>query len=474
VVKKLLKYVKLACTVIGAVLLIAVGIGAFLAPTIMSKMEEAREAERGTIVQTSNIAYSDLIRVVSAPGTVQARNSVNITSRVSAKIIELPFEAGDKVREGDLVARLDSKDLEASLEAAKARARADEASLRSSEANHESQKSAILGQKAQRSRAIADFERSQMLFESGDVSHQDLDAARATMEQQESGYQASLSNIKGAEAGVEASRARVAVSQAEVLRAEENMSYTIIRSPIDGVITLVNSREGEVALGTIQNAGSVILIIADLSEMLVRAEIPETDVARIQEGQTVRIAINGFDDEEFKGTLRKMSLQSRAGTDGTNIFEAEIVLHLDDRRMFAGLTANVDIEVETIDGLLIVPSQAVLDKRYDDLPKEIREQSDVIDKSKTFAQVVFVRDKDSKAQLRPVKVEASNLRETAISIGLEEGDEIIIGPFRALQELTHGTGVKLEEDDDEKQDTPALADEDEEPAAESATVSNTS
>jgi HlyD family secretion protein len=289
-----------------------------------------------------------------------------------------------------------------------------------------------------------------MLYESGDVSEQQLDADRAVLEQREADYQSRLANLKGVEANVEAARARVAVSRAEVSRAQENVDFTVIRSPIDGVITRVDAREGEVALGTIQNVGSTIMVIADLSEMLVMAEIPETDVNRIEEGQAARVAINGFSDERFDGTLRKMSLESQAGSDGTNIFRAEIVLHLEERRMFAGLTANVDIEVETLDDLIVVPSQAVLDKRIDTLPKEIRDESKVLDMERTFAQVVFVRDEDSVARLRPVKVAASNLRETGISAGIKVGDEVIVGPFRNLQDLEHGEGVSLENTDEDQ------------------------
>ena len=129
----LFKIIKYLCITIGAVVLLAIGVGAFLTPTIMKQVEAQRQAEAGTIVQTADADYNELVRVVSAPGAVRARNSVNITSRVSAKIIELPFEAGDYIKEGDVVVRLDSKDLEAALQAAKARLQADEASLRSSE-----------------------------------------------------------------------------------------------------------------------------------------------------------------------------------------------------------------------------------------------------------------------------------------------------------------------------------------------------
>lgn len=444
------KVIKYICLTLGVVVLLGVGVGVFFAMDMIEQYELQKVAAKGTEVQTIIAEEGALTRVVAAPGRVEARNSVNITSRVSAKINELLYEAGDLVSEGDVVARLDSKDLEAALEAAQARLQADEASLRSSQATLAAESSVIAGLKAQLDRAVADFERSQMLYESGDISEQQLDADRATLEQREADYQSRIANLKGVEANVEASRARVAVSRAEVSRAQENVDFTVIRSPIDGVITRVDAREGEVALGTIQNVGSTIMVIADLSEMLVMAEIPETDVNRIEEGQSARVSINGFADERFDGTLRKMSLESQAGSDGTNIFRAEIVLHLEERRMFAGLTANVDIEVETLEGLIVVPSQAVLDKRIDTLPKEIRDESKVLDMERTFAQVVFVRDASSTARLRPVKVEASNLRETGVSAGIEVGDEVIVGPFRNLQELEHGEGVSLENTDEEE------------------------
>lgn len=444
------KVIKYVCLTLGVVVLLGVGVGVFFAKGMIERYELQQVAEKGTEVQTIIAEKGSLTRVVSAPGRVEARNSVNITSRVSAKINELLYEAGDLVSEGDVVARLDSKDVEATLEAAEARLQADEASLRSSQATLEAERSSLAGLKAQLDRAVADFERTQMLYESGDVSEQQLDADRALMEQREADYHSRVASLKGAEANVEAARARVAVSRAEVSRARENVDFTVIRSPIDGVITRVDAREGEVALGTIQNVGSTVMVIADLSEMLVMAEIPETDVNRIKEGQSARVSINGFPDERFDGTLRKMSLESQAGSDGTNIFRAEIVLHLEERRMFAGLTANVDIEVETLDGLIVVPSQAVLDKRIDTLPREIRDESKVLDMERTYAQVVFVRDASSTARLRPVKVEASNLRQTGISAGIEVGDEVIIGPFRNLQDLEHGEGVRLESTDDEQ------------------------
>jgi HlyD family secretion protein len=142
-----------------------------------------------------------------------------------------------------------------------------------------------------------------------------------------------------------------------------------------------------------------------------------------------------------------------------------VVLHLEEgRRIFAGLTANVDVDVETLDEVIVVPSQAIVDRRIDDLPKSVRDESDLIVETRTFTRAVFVRN-DEKAHLRPVRIAASNLRRTAVLAGLEPGDEVIVGPFRSLQDLNHEATVRLREPEEEAE---ALAEEDaEEPAADS-------
>lgn len=433
---------------IGLIVVLVCGGGmAFLYPTLSKTLKEQRERAMGPIVEVKTVEKGDLTRTISAPGTVKPKTEANITSRVSATIIRLPFEEGDTVKVGDVLVELDSKEVKAELAAAEARLLAQRASLKSAEASLAAEEAAILGTKASLDKALADWERQQELFGSGDISKAELDVYRATLDEQRASYEARLAGLKGSEANVEAARAAVLQSEADVARAKENVEYTIIRSPMNGVITRVDAKVGEVALGTITNAGSVIMIIADLSEMLVEARLSERDVARAKEGMGAKVYINGFPDRTFRGTLRRVSIQSQRGEDGATFFEAEIVLHLDgDRSMFAGLTANVDIEVENLEEVVVVPSQAVLDKRVEDLPEKVRSTSQVVDKDRTFASVVFVLD-DRKVVMRPVRVAASSLTSTAISEGLEPGEKVVVGPYRALRELEDAKTVRLPEDE---------------------------
>lgn len=437
---------------IGVVLvLIFGGAAAFLAPTIKEAIDKQRESQMGTIVQVEDAGMGDLVRSVSAPGSVAAREVVHITPRVSAKIIRMPFDIGDSVNEGDVIVELDSKDLAAALAASEARLLAEEASLKSVEANYASERAAILGLKAQLDRATADLERAQSLFKTGDISKQELDGAVADRDRLQADYEARQAGLDGTAARVDAARAGVQVAQADVDRSKENLEFTIIRAPMDGVVMSRPSRVGEVVLGTVQNMGTVIMVIADLSEMLVNVRVPEVDVPRVEIGQRARILINGYGSREFTGTIRRVALQSSIGTDGTNSYETEIVLDLPEGdRISAGLTANADIEVETISNVVTIPSQAVLDKRVEDLPREMRASNELVDLNRTFTQIVFTLDENNKASMKPVRVVASNLVASAIEAGIDPDERVIIGPFRSLQILTDGMGVRVEGEEDEE------------------------
>ena len=261
----------------------------------------------------------------------------------------------------------------------------------------------------------------------------ELDSRRAA-------YESANANLEGSVANVESARANVAVGRADVEQARENLEYTTIRAPIDGVITQVNSREGEVALGTIQNAGTVIMTIADLSEMLVEAQLTEVDAPKVEEGQRVSVYLNPYPGRVFTGRLRRIGLQSRASNDGANVFDAEVVLDPTEDRLFSGLSANVDIEVERYENAIVVPSQAVLDKRFDELPLEVR-SSPLIDTSRPRVQIVFVLE-DGVAKMRPVTTIASSIQKTAIDAGLEVGEQVISGPFASLRTMEHGDAVE--------------------------------
>ncbi len=428
---------------VGIVLVVALLGGAaavFLWPRVNAYWEAQALANQPQAVDVEVVERGELVRTIAAPGTVTPRTEVQIASRVSATIVSIPLLEGDEVKQGDILVELDRKEVEARLSAAEARLLSDEAALKAAEARLAADRANLVGIKSNLDKALADFERNQELHSSGDISLSALETSENELDSRRAAYESAKANLEGSIANVESARANVEVGRADVEQARETLEYTTIRAPIDGVITQVNSREGEVALGTIQNAGTVIMTIADLSEMLVEAQLTEVDAPKVEEGQRVSVYLNPYPGRVFTGRLRRIGLQSRASNDGANVFDAEVVLDPTEDRLFSGLTANVDIEVERYEDSIVVPSQAVLDKRFDELPLEVR-SSPLIDTSRPRVQVVFVLE-DGVAKMRPVTTIASSIQRTAIESGLEVGEQVISGPFASLRTMEHGDAVE--------------------------------
>jgi HlyD family secretion protein len=427
---------------VGIVLVVALLGGAaavFLWPKVNAYWEAQALANQPASVEVETVARGELVRTIAAPGTVTPRTEVQIAARVSATINRIPLLEGDLVKKGDVLVELDRKEVEARLSAAMARLLSDEAALKASQARLAGDRANLIGIKSNLDKAIADHERNQELYDSGDIALTTLEASQNEVDSRRAAHESAQANLEGSVANVESARANVEVGRADVESARENLEYTTIRAPIDGVITQVNSREGEVALGTIQNAGTVIMTIADLSEMLVEAQMTEVDAPKVKEGQPVSVYLNPYPGRVFTGRLRRIGLQSRASNDGANVFDAEVVLDPTEDLLFSGLTANVDIEVERFEDVIVVPSQAVLDKRFDELPLEIRD-SPLIDTSRARVQVVFVYE-DGRAKMRPVTTTASSITRTAIEAGLEVGEQVISGPFASLRTMKHDEEV---------------------------------
>ncbi len=369
-------------------------------------------------VRLETVHRNDMTRTISAPGIVEPRRKVEISAQVSARVIALPFKEGDLVHKGDVVVRLDAQDLTARLEAAKARLRSQQARLKGTEADLAA--------------ALADFGRKKELFDSGDI-------AKAIYEQAENRYNQALAAQAMAQADVE-------IANAQIIEAQRNLAHAVISSPIDGVLTALNAEVGElVVVGTLNNPGSVILEIADLSDMLFKARIDESSVARVKAGQHAKVYINAYRNDPFEGTVERMGLERKRWEDGTHYYEAEIVLKDDpDRPLLSGLSATADIVVEQLHDVLVVPSQAVLDRRIDELPMQVIDTSAVaIDKTKTFVSVVYTVE-HGKAKANPVLIGPSDLTDTVLLGGLAEGDQIIAGPFKTLVHLKHDDPVRDE------------------------------
>jgi HlyD family secretion protein len=395
-------------------------------------------------VRIASVTKRELVETVSAPGELDPEVKVDVSAEVSARILELPFREGATVRKGEVVVKLDDRDLQASMDAQVAQRDGEKFRLRSEQER-------LASPMSQLANARATLERQESLFKTGDVSRADLDNAIARVRDLEA-------QIASAKEGLSVIESSLAAAEANIARARELLKKTTITAPIDGQITELNAEQGElVVVGTMNNAGTKILTIADLGSVRLKAKVAESDVARVKAGQPATVRVNAYRNREFKGAVDRVALSrgteqsfgSSAGGAGSGQggwFKCEVALDLTEgETLLSGLAANVEIVVETTQGLLI-PSQALLEKKLDDLPKDVAE-SPLVDKLRKKAIVVF-RMVDGKAVLTPIRTGASNLSDTMVLEGLGEGDVLVTGPYRVLERLKQGDAIREETAED--------------------------
>ena len=370
-----------------------------------------------------------LVESVSAPGTVEPKRKVDVSAEVSARILELPLREGSQVKKGDVLVKLDGRDLTAALTSAEARRDGEKFRL-------ESERSRILGTQENLANSKLQLTRQQNLFVTGDVSKQALDDAQTKTKDLESQLHAAEQTLSQLQKTIES-------SQAQIEQAREQLRKTVIVSPIDGVVTVLTAEVGElVMVGTMNNAGTRIMTVADLGEMRLNARVSETDIARIAVGVTAEVFINAYKDQPFAGKVEEVALARTLEKDGTSTFKVLVSLDLKGKVIPSGLTGNVDLNVASTDGI-VVPSQAIVDRKVEELPKAVAADS-LVQKTKLTTPIVLVV-KDGIVSLRPVVSGVSNMSDTIVVQGLKEGETVVTGPYRSLESLKEGDRVKEEE-----------------------------
>ena len=385
--------------------------------SLQSMMSVFKPAPARTDVRLDEVRTDRLIQTVSAPGVVEPFTKVDMSAEVSARIEELPYDVGDIVRKGDLIVKLDDRDLQAAL--ARAEASRDEQRFRL-----QSESARVDGLHSNLEFAQIQLKRQQDLYSTGDVARKDLDDAEERFQDLQTSIQAAQHTISVIESSILA-------AEADIAQAREALRNTAILSPIDGAVTQLNAEVGElVMVGTMNNQGTVILTIADLSRMILKAEVPESDIASIALDQPAKLHINAYPDEVFTGHVTQVALQSTSMLTGASYFETEVEIDLAGRQIYSGLLANVDIEVKSHEGQ-VVPSQSIVDRAIETLPETISKDHPLVDRTKKTARVVF-RVVNEKTVCTPVKTGASDLTHTIILEGLAVGERVVAGPYKVL------------------------------------------
>lgn len=388
----------------------------------------AARRRSGVEVRIEEVSRRDLVASVTASGWIRPRRMVDVQADIMGRITELHVAEGQAVRRGDVLLRIDPTQYEAAV--ARARAAVSEAMARQAQARA----NLIQAERAlERAKAMA-------AADSTLVSPQQLEEAET---------QASVQRelAEAARFGVEQARAALG-------EAQDRLEKTTIRAPMDGVITRLNVEEGETAIvGTMNNPGSLLLTISDLSVMEAVVRVDETDVPLISIGDSTEIRIDAYRRETLTGRVTEIGHSavrpqstSPPGASGQAV-DFEVVITLDNPPMALrpDLSATADIITARRSDVLAIPIIALTVREAGDLEPVPQEgasaRAAAADRTRTDQEGVFVV-REGKAEFHPVRIGITGREHFEVVEGLAEGDSIVAGPYEVIRTLENGQAVR--------------------------------
>jgi HlyD family secretion protein len=406
---------------------------------------QSKKGGKPIAVTVEKAAIRTITQIVSATGKVYPEMEVKLSPEVSGEIVELPVKEGDVVKRGQLLFKINPQLSRTQVEQAQAALSA--------------AKAASLRAKAEQLRTAEEYRRAEQLFAQKLIS--------------ETEYLAAKTNAEIAKANAEAALFDVERLQSQLKQAREQLSRTVVTSPINGTVTVLSAKLGERVVGSIQMAGTEILRVADLSVMEMRVDVNENDIVNVKLGDTARITIDAYPNRKFTGIVREIANAAKTKGLGTQEevtnFEVKIRILDHNGLLRPGMSGNADIETFTVKDVLSVPIQSVtvrvlensmtaeelaqkraqLLKQTDGdvelINEKIKQQQEKADRAK-LVRVVFVKQGNI---VRMVPVETGIADNTYIEIkkgNLKAGDEVVSGSYRAIsRELKDSSIVVISE-----------------------------
>src|SRR5437868_8556704 len=423
-----------------------IGIGALVLLLVVAAVI-ANKREKPIPVTTEKAAKRTILQLVSATGKVQPETEVKISPEVAGEIIDLPVIDGAHVNKGDLLVKVRPDSYKALLEA-------QEAAISSAKATN-------LQQKATMMKTEQDLKRADDMYSKKTISIQEYNTAQAAYDVAKNTYESSLHEIERAQAGSSGAR--------------DQLSKTTIYSPIDGTVTILNSKLGERIVATNQFAGTEVMRVADLGHMEARVDVNENDVVNVKVGDKASVKVDAYGDRKFHGTVYQIANTGTTTGAGTQeeVTNFQVKIRIDDHDVLLrpGLSCTADIETDMVKDVVAVPMQAVTIRTGDSnlSPEEIEKkkqklaQRDKSDNSaelvnerqekatqkeerEKLAKVVFLK-KGSKAQLVKVTTGIADDTYMEIKSGVQPGDEVISGSYSAIsRKLKEGAKVTYDKE----------------------------
>ena len=430
-------------------ILIALGIVVVLGGIAYANFKFQRQ--EGIVVNVETIQKRDLQAIVSASGKIQPQRLVNISADTMGRVTDLKVEEGQNVQKGQFLLQIDPRNLTTAYNQTSA-------SLAAARSQMEQLRVSIDSTKASLKQAQDQLARQQQLFKQGLTPKETLDNAENLVRMRQA-------DVSSQERQIETQRLRMTQEQASVENAKLNLSKVRIESPITGIITRRNIEEGEtVVIGTMNNAGTVLLTVADMSVIEAEVEVDETDIPNVKLGQTAKITIDAMSGKSFTGKVTEIGNSPITATGGaasqaTN-FKVKVTIDGEIPDVRPGFTCTAEITTATRGAVVSVPIQAttvrdkVVDKEGNIVPDENtgpgRRRLTTVSSAELKPgqehkelEGVFVV-KDNKATFVPMKTGIAGEKYFEVLSGIKEGDQVIVGPFSSVRELADGAPVKIE------------------------------
>lgn len=446
-----------------------IGLGVALVALIAAAVWKSKSKPKGEKVQIEKVEKRTITEIVSASGKVFPQTEVKISSDVSGEIVELYVEEGDSVTSGQLLAKIDPDAYQSQVERGVAgvnSAKAQMANSRSQIQNMKAQKEQIL---AQLENAKEVYNRNQKLLEDKVISEADFETARSNLRALEANLRASEAGIQSAEESAKAAEFQVASSEATLKELRTSLRRTTIYAPVSGTISLLNVEKGERVVGTIQMTGTEMMRIANLNAMEVQVEVSESDIPRVSLNDEVDIEIDAYLNRTFKGKVFQIANSaSNASAQAVSLTTDQVtnfivtinvdpasyqdLIHPNNPYPFRpGMSASVEIKTDIREGVVCVPIQAVTTREVNKdkkkkRAKKVNQKKDDDD----LKEVIFLLPEGADTvSMAEVKTGIQDNTYIQIVSGVNEGDEIVIGPYSAIsRRLKQGEAVtKVDEDE---------------------------
>jgi HlyD family secretion protein len=407
----------------------------------------------GIEVTTEGVKKRHLEAIVSASGKIQAKRDVNISADTMGRVTELAVDEGYRVKKGQFLMQIDPRNLKSAVQRT-------EASLAAARSNAEQVRLALDSARVALKQAQDNYKRQQDLWKGGLTT-------RETLEKAENDLKARQSDLASQEQNVRTMQLRMESESATAASARYDLSKVRIESPIDGIVTRRNIEAGEtVVIGTMNNAGTVLLTIADMSVIQAEVEVDETDIPSLRIGQPAKVTIDAMPGQTFTGKVTEIGnspIQAATGSSTTQATNFKVVVTLDKEiaEVRPGFTCTAEITTAVRDSAVAVPIQAttvremILDEKGNIVrPPEGAKGKRPVTPSPAAAQAELAPGQtrkelegvfavqDNKAVFMPIKTGIAGEKYFEVLSGLKEGTAVITGPFTSVRSLAEGAAVK--------------------------------